>query len=74
MKRLFVLLLCVASLSVGLVACGKSEADQKMADDIAKIREIKEKEQADLAKQEKEHKEFVEGMKKGAAAPLREIK
>ena len=74
MKKLFVLSLCVTGLVVGLVACGKSEADQKIAEDIAKIREIKEKEQADLAKQEKDHKEFVEGMKKGAAAPIKQYK
>ena len=74
MKRLFVLSLCVTGLVFGLVACGKSEADQKMAEDIAKIREIKEKEQADLAKREKDDKEFTEGMKKSLAAPMREIK
>jgi hypothetical protein len=74
MKRLFVLLCCVASLAAGLVACGKSEADQKMADDIAKIREIKEKEQADLGKRDRDQKDYKEQVKKAAAAPLREIK
>ena len=74
MKKLFVLLLCVTGLVFGLVACGKSEADQKMAEDIAKIREIKEKEQADLAKRKKDHEEYGKRLQEAGAAPLREIK
>ena len=74
MKRLFVLSLCVTGLVFGLVACGKSEADQKMAEDIAKIREIKEKEQADLAKRKKDDEDYGKRMQEAAAAPMREIK
>ena len=74
MKKLFVLSLCVAGLTVGLVGCGKSETDQKMAEDIGKIREIKEKEQADLAERKKSDEEYTKRMKESLAAPLREIK
>ena len=74
MKKLFVLLLCVAGLAGGLTACGKSEADQKMAEDIAKIREIKEKEQADLAKRKKDDEDYGKRLQEAGAAPLREIK
>jgi hypothetical protein len=67
---------------VMLVGCGKEDAatttvkssDEKMARDIAKIREIKEKEQADKAAAAAKSKEFGRGIKDGANAPLIDYK
>jgi predicted small lipoprotein YifL len=72
----------VSALFVVLTACSKQEpaalppqtANDKMAQDIAKIREIKEQEQKDKAAREAKTKEFGDGMKRGADAPIREFK
>lgn len=59
-------LICILVIS----GCGKSE----VADDVARIREIKEQEQAEKAAETQSNNEFAKGVRNGAAAPLREIK
>jgi hypothetical protein len=69
------ILLTLIAAALVLAACGKSEeatnADKKMAEDIAKIREIKEKEQAEKVEGEADLKKFKDEVKKGSAAPIK---
>jgi hypothetical protein len=57
-------------------ACKKAVANQQNTAnaDLARIREIKEKEQADQASREKSSKEWFGNVKKAGQAPLKEFK
>lgn len=56
-----------------LFGCSKPE-DATIASDVAKIRQIKEKEVLDKDSTNKSHKSFGEGLKDGAAKPIKEYK
>ncbi len=68
-----------AAVSEGIAvraACNKTAAAQldKPNADLARIREIKEKEQADLAAKKVSNEEYSRQIKEGSAAPLRDYK
>jgi uncharacterized protein YceK len=79
MKLIAILTLAVC---VALVGCGKEEsaaspkqtANDKMAEDIAKIREIKEQEQKAKAAADAKSKQFGRDLVEGAKKPLIEYK
>jgi hypothetical protein len=49
-------------------------SNEKSSEDLAKIRAIKEKEEARTKAANQSNNEFAEGLRKGGAAPIREIK
>jgi Tfp pilus assembly protein PilP len=60
----------VLAVMLAVSGCGKSSD----SDDLAAIRAIKEKEQADIAAKDKEAKAMFEKMQKAASEPIRPIK
>lgn len=56
-----------------LFGCSKPE-DASIATDVAKIRQIKEAEEARTKAGNQSTQEFAESIRKGAAAPIRQIK
>lgn len=55
-------------------ACKKAAANPQANADLARIREIKEKEQADLAARKVSEEEWKRGVKEGSSQPIRELK
>jgi hypothetical protein len=62
---------------VSMTGCTSNEDKEaaiKANADIARIRELKEIEEARIKAENKSTEEFAAGMRKGAAAPIREFK
>lgn len=57
------------SLSLGFAGCS-----DKKSEDVAAIRATMEKQEADKAKQKQSDEDYMNGVKKGGAAPVRTFK
>ena len=72
-----ILVVCSIGLFVSITGCTSQEekdATAKANADIARIRELKEIEEARAKAANQSTEEYAAGMRKGAAAPIREFK